>query len=487
MSSASNRSTRRRFLSQTATTSAALTAGVGYLTSPTSVAEESSDSALNGLAAACIGVGGKGGSDTSHIAEQGVRIAALCDVDRDTLKKKSREFPDAKQFTDFREMLDQMGDQIDVVTCSTPDHTHAAACVKAMGMGKHIYCQKPLTWSIQEARLMREMAAKTGVVTQMGNQGTAGDGLRTAVEVIRSGAIGDVAEVHIWSNRPVWPQGGGRPAGEDPVPDSLNWDAWIGPAEMRPYKEGAYHSFNWRGWVDFGTGALGDMACHTTNMPVMALALWDPIAVTAVRNPGIVEGEQYPASSQLMFEFPERTGFDGQSLPACRFHWYDGGNLPADDIIDRLPESFRRRVARQKAGAGGRGTSGALVVGSRGSLFSADDYGAKFTLLPEADFENYELPSPTLPRIPYKAGGDQRQKWEFVSTIKGEYEPGTMSNFDYAGRLTETILVGNLAMRAGENQRIEWDAESLISPNVSQVNQFVAREYRSGWELESTV
>ena len=176
-------------------------------------------SALQSLSAACVGVGGKGGSDTSHIAEQGVAIAGLCDVDGDTLTKKGREFPDAKQFTDYREMLDSLGDKVDIVTVSTPDHNHAAAAIKAMRMKKHVYCQKPLTWSIVEARKMREVAEEYGVVTQMGNQGTSEDGLREAVDVIRSGAIGDVTEVHIWSNRPVWPQGLGRPAGEDPIPE----------------------------------------------------------------------------------------------------------------------------------------------------------------------------------------------------------------------------------------------------------------------------
>ncbi|WP_404304749.1 Gfo/Idh/MocA family protein [Neorhodopirellula lusitana] len=469
-----SRTNRRLFLGQ----SAALTAGVGYFAGTSTAADVKPASALNALSAACIGVGGKGGSDTSHIGEQGVSIAALCDVDGDTLSKKGREFPDAQKFDDFREMLDKMGDKIDIVTCSTPDHTHAAACVKAMNMGKHIYCQKPLTWSIQEARLMRETAEKTGVVTQMGNQGSSEDGLREAVEVIQSGAIGDVTEVHIWSNRPVWPQGGGRPAGEDPVPESLNWDAWIGPAPMRPYKKGAYHSFNWRGWVDFGTGALGDMACHTTNMPVRALQLWDPVAVTAVKNPGIVEGEQYPGSSSLMFEFPERDG-----LPACKFYWYDGGNLPSEESLSMLPQSFQKRIAQQRAG--GRKTSGSLILGSKGAVFSPDDYGAKYYLLPQDDFADYQVPDQTLPRIPFKAGGDQRQKWEFVQTCKGEYEPGTFSGFDIAGRLTETILVGNLAMRAGEGQRIEWNAKDLTSPNVTAVNEFVGREYRSGWELGS--
>lgn len=464
------KTTRRSFIRQTA----AITAGTGYWagTSPLLRAQ----SALQAPSAACVGVGGKGGSDTSHVSEHGASIVGLCDVDAQTLQKKGREFPDAKQFQDFREMLDQLGDKVDIVTVSTPDHTHAAAAVRAMRLKKHVYCQKPLTWSIREARLMRDTAKEMGVITQMGNQGTSEDGLREAVEVIRSGAIGDVESIHIWSNRPVWPQGIGRPAGEDPIPEDLNWDAWIGPAQMRPFKKGVYHSFNWRGWVDFGTGALGDMACHTTNMPVMALKLWDPIAVTAIRNPGIFEGETYPGSSELLFEFPEREG-----LPPCKFHWYDGGNLPSDEVLSQLPASFLKRIAQQREG--GRKTSGALLVGTKGLLFSPDDYGAKYFLLPEEDFSDYKPPEQQLPRIPFKGGGDQRHKWEFVSSIKGEYEPGTMSNFGYAGRLTETILVGNLAMRAGEGQRIEWDAKTLTSPNVPEVNKFVTRDYRSGWEV----
>lgn len=465
----SSESSRRTFLGQSAAIGAACWVGG-------STELKANTSALQSLSAACIGVGGKGGSDTSHIAEQGVAIAGLCDVDGGTLKKKGREFPDAKQYTDYREMLDSLGDKVDIVTVSTPDHNHAAAAIKAMRMKKHIYCQKPLTWSIREARMMREVAEETGVITQMGNQGTSENGLREAVEVIRSGAIGDVTEVHIWSNRPVWPQGIGRPAGEDEVPADLNWDAWIGPAPMRPFKKGVYHGFNWRGWADFGTGALGDMACHTTNMPVMALKLWDPVAVTAVKNPGLYEGETFPASSSLMFEFPEREG-----LPACRFYWYDGGELPPESIITQLPESFQKRVAKQR-NEGGRKTSGAVVVGSKGLLFSPDDYGAKYYLLPEDQFTDFKPPEQTLPRIPYKAGGDQRQKWEFVQTCKGEYG-GTMSNFGYAGRLTETILVGNLAIRSKEGSRIEWDAVNLKSTNMPEVNKFVQREYRDGWSL----
>lgn len=467
-----NQNSRRSFLGHSAALGAAVWVG-----GPRTARAATQDSALNSLSAACIGVGGKGSSDTSHIAEQGVNIVGLCDVDGETLKKKGREFPDAFRFHDYREMLDRLGEGVDIVTVSTPDHNHAAAAVKAMKMGKHVYCQKPLTWSIHEARVMREVAEETGVVTQMGNQGTSENGLREAVEVVQSGAIGDVSEVHIWSNRPVWPQGIGRPEGKDPIPDGLDWNSWIGPAPMRPFKAGVYHGFNWRGWVDFGTGALGDMACHTTNMPVKALKLWDPVAVTAVRNPGIFEGETFPGSSSLMFEFPEREG-----LPACKFYWYDGGNLPGDDVISQLPESFQARIKKQQE-EGGRKTSGAVLVGSKGLLFSPDDYGAKYFLLPEDNFKDYKVPEQTLPRIPYSAGGDQRQKWEFVSTVKGEYKPGTMANFGYAGRLTETILVGNLAMRAGEGQRIAWDAKNLKSTNVAEVNAFVHREYREGWSL----
>ncbi len=463
----SKKTTRRTFIGQSAAMGAAVWAG-------TSSISKANVSALNSLSAACIGVGGKGSSDTSHIADQGVKIVGLCDVDSGELKKKGREFKDAEKFTDFREMLDKLGDKVDIVTVSTPDHTHAVASIKAMKMGKHVYCQKPLTWSIREARMMREVAAEKGVVTQMGNQGTSQNGLREAVEVIRSGAIGDVSEVHVWSNRPIWPQGTGRPEGED-KPEGVNWDAWIGPAPMRPYKEDVYHSFKWRGWVDFGTGALGDMACHTTNMPVMALKLWDPVAVTAVKNPGIFAGETYPESSSLKFEFPEREG-----LPPCNFYWYDGGNLPADDLLSQLPAAYLKLIDEQKKG--GKKRSGALVVGSNGLLFAPDDYGATYKLLPQDDFKDYKPPEQTLPRIPYKGGGDQRQKWEFVSTVKGEYD-GTMANFDYAGRLTETILVGNLALRAGEGQRIEWNAKTLKSTNVPAVNEFVHREYRNGWTL----
>ncbi len=431
------------------------------------------------MTVACIGVGGKGASDTTHMAEFGAEVVALCDVDAATLTKKAREFPQAEKFSDFREMLDRLGDKVDIVTVSTPDHTHAAAAIKAMKMGKHVYCQKPLTWSIQEAREMRCVAEETGVVTQMGNQGTSEDGLREVVEVIRNGDIGDVTEVHIWTNRPIWPQGIGRPAGEDPIPEGLNWDAWIGPAEMRPFKRAVYHPFNWRGWVDFGTGALGDMACHTANSSVMALDLWDPVAVTAVTNPGIFENETFPANSKLKFEFPRRSDF----VP-CDFYWYDGGNMPSQETLPdaMLPASYQRRVEKARSEGKDRVSviaSGALLIGTKGMMFSPDDYGAKFYLLPESEFVDHQMPPQTMPRITYNGDTDTRHKSEFFAAIKGEGK--TLSNFGYAGRLTETILVGNLAIRAGEGERIEWDAENMRSTNLPALNRYVKREYRPGW------
>jgi len=463
-----NKTTRRGFVQSSAALGTAW--WVGSRTSA-----QARPSALEGLAAACVGVGGKGGSDTSHVAEHGVNILGLCDVDKNTLTKKAREFKDAKQFTDFREMFEAIGDKVDIVTVSTPDHTHATAAINAMKMGKHVYCQKPLTWSIHEARKMRETAAEKGVVTQMGNQGTSEDGLREAVEVLRAGAIGDVTEVHIWSNRPIWPQGVGRPEGSDPVPESLNWDAWLGPAPFRPYVGNrTYHDFNWRGWCDFGTGALGDMACHTCNTAVKGLDLWDATAITAVRNPGIFEGETYPGSSQLKFEFPARGNF----VP-CTFNWYDGGNLPDESLTSQLPERFRKKIEEQRAG--GRKTSGALYVGSKGMLYSPDDYGAQYFLLPQDDFKDFKPPEQTIPRIPFRGNGDLRHKFEFVSAIKGECE--TQSNFGYAGRLTETILCGNLAIRAGEGIRVEWDAKNLKVTNLPELNKFVHREYREGWTI----
>jgi len=317
---------------------------------------------------ACIGVGGKGDSDSSNAAECGGNIVAICDVDTNTLDKKGRQFPQAKRFKDYRRLLDEMGKDIDAVTVSTPDHHHGSAAIRAMRLGKHCFCQKPLTQTVAEARVMRTLAAERKLATQMGNQGSAETGLRRAIEVIQAGVIGKPLELHVWSNRPVWPQGLDRPAGADPVPANLDWDLWLGPAAVRPFKKDVYHTFNWRGWFDFGTGALGDMACHTVNMPFRALKLGYPNVVEC-ELASRIHPETFPKTSRIRFEFPEREG-----LPPLKFWWYDGN--PGDELKPLRPSSDLTREILQTMGT--LPPSGALIVGEKGKLFAPDDNGARF-------------------------------------------------------------------------------------------------------------
>ncbi|MEI2724886.1 MAG: Gfo/Idh/MocA family oxidoreductase [Verrucomicrobiota bacterium] len=306
--------TRRQFLYTTALAGAAALTGCATRAPRRLAAGEK-------LNIGVVGAGGKGASDTDHCASE--NIIALCDVDMATLAKRKEKYPDARIYQDWREMLKQEK-TLDAVIVSTPDHLHAIVAATAIRMGKHVYCQKPLVQTVYEARLLRKLAKQFGVVTQMGNQGSAEDGLRRAVEVVQAGLIGPVREVHVWSNRPVWPQGMERPEGTDPVPATLDWDGWIGPAKMRPFKQGVYHTFKWRGWQDFGTGALGDMACHTANMPFRALKLGYPTEVEAWTSP--INKESYPLKSKIRFLFPAREG-----LVPVNFWWYDGGNPKPDN------------------------------------------------------------------------------------------------------------------------------------------------------------
>ncbi|MFN3160646.1 MAG: Gfo/Idh/MocA family protein [Rubinisphaera brasiliensis] len=406
-----------------------------------------SNNPLEKLNFACIGVEGKGSSDTDSAGRDG-NVVALCDIDESRLNKKARRYPDAAKYIDFRVMLDEMGDKIDAVTVSTPDHTHAIAAATAMKQGKHCFCQKPLTWSVSEARLLRKLAQEHGVATQMGNQGTAANGLREAVEVVRSGAIGNVSEVHVWTNRPVWPQGEGRPTETAEIPEGLHWDLFLGPAPDRPYSP-VYHPFKWRGWLDFGTGALGDMACHTANMAVMALDLFDPKTIVADHT-GIVEGETYPKSSTITFEFPET-----EKRGPVTMYWYDGGRKPPVELSQGEKMS----------------NSGSLLVGSKGTLFSPNDYGASYKLLPREQYKDFAKPEQSLPRSP-------GHFTEFAIACAGGAP--AMSNFDYASRLTETILLGNAAMRAGK--KLEWDGEKGEFADAD-ANKFLGRDYRDGWSL----
>lgn len=420
---------------------------------------------------ACIGVGGKGDSDSSDAANCGGEIVAICDVDRRTLDKKGQQFPRARKFQDFRRLLDEMGKEIDAVTVSTPDHTHGVAAIRAMKMGKHCFCQKPLVQTVAEARMMRQLANEKKLATQMGNQGSAESGLRRAVEVIQAGVIGKPLELHVWSNRPIWPQGLERPTGSDPVPDYLDWESWLGPAAFRPYKNGVYHTFNWRGWYDFGTGALGDMACHTVNMPFRALKLGYPNVVEC-ELASRVYPETFPKTSRIRFEFPEREG-----LPPLKFWWYDGN--PGDPLKPLRPDAEVTKEIIQTMGT--LPGSGALIIGDKGKVFSPDDYGARFfvamkgqdELVPGDKHEACKAVPQTIPRSP----GHMQEWFRMMKDGTPAY-----SNFDIAAYLTEIILLGCVALRVGEGRRMEWDGPNMNSKNVPEAAQFVRRQNRKGWD-----
>jgi len=429
---------------------------------------------------ASVGVNGKGASDVDQVAGAGGEVAALCDVDENSLNAKAKKFPNAKLYRDFRKMFDEMGKSIEAVTVSTPDHCHGIVAGTALRMGKHVYCQKPLTQTVYEARTLRQLAKDKKVATQMGNQGSAGPGLRRAVEVIQSGLIGNVSEVRVWSNRPIWPQGLARPEGSDPVPATLDWDLWLGPAKQRPYKKDVYAPFKWRGWRDFGTGALGDMACHTVNMPFRAVKMGYPNVVECEIASRVYE-ETFPKSSRIRFEFPEREG-----LPPCKFWWYDGN--PDDKQLSPLRPSadLTKEIVEMRGKLPG---SGALLVGDKGKVFSADDYGATFYVMLK-DEKKYrgsdnhdavkEIPQ-SIPRAPGK-GDDQSMKLEWFEMIQDHNKP-SYSNFDIAAYLTEIILLGCIAMNVGEGVRMEWDGPNMKSPNVPDAAKFVKRDSRPGWEL----
>lgn len=452
----SNPLTRRQFLEKSGLAAAGLS-----LAGCTTTGRRSANDKLN-IAVIGAGKGGKGESDTDACASE--NIVALCDIDDARLAPRLQKFPGAKPYNDYRKMLHEMKN-IDAVIVATPDHHHAAASIMAMKMGKHVYCQKPLTHSVYEARMMRETAARYKVATQMGNQGSAESGLRRAIEVIQSDAIGPVRQVHVWSNRPIWPQGIARPEDTPPIPEGLHWDLFLGPAPERPYNP-AYHPFKWRGWVDFGTGALGDMACHTANMPFRALKLGYPTSIEAETSE--FNGETYPKKSKIRFEFPAR-----ESLPPVSFFWYDGGQKPNEDVARKVLDHLENQKDRNGKPVGRNlPGSGCLLIGDKGHIFSPDDYGAKFFLLPQKDFADYQGPAETIPRSPghYK---------EWLDACKGG-KPA-FSNFDIAAYLTEIILLGCVAIRAGK--KIEWDGPRMKSTNAPEVAKFVHREYRKGWTI----
>lgn len=424
-----------------------------------------------------IGAGGKGASDTDSVASE--NIVALCDVDQKTLDARGKKYPGAQLFKDYRKMLEQVKN-IDAVIVATPDHIHAPASVMAMKMGKHVFCQKPLTHSVYEARTMREVAAKQKVATQMGNQGSAENGLRRAVEVIQAGGIGPVRELYVWTNRPIWPQGHDRPEGKDPVPPELDWDLWLGPAPYRPFKGNrTYHPFAWRGWQDFGTGALGDMACHTVNMPFRALKLGYPTSIEA-KSTGMNK-ETFPKKSEIRFEFPAREG-----MPPLSFWWYDGGWKPNDDVLRHVNAHYAAQTDKDGNPRKVPG-SGCLLIGSKGQLFSPDDYGSQFLLqLDSSGFkpakskiEQKDVEHEAIRDIAQSVPRSPGHYTEWLDACKGG-KPA-YSNFDIAAYLTEIILLGCVALQTGK--KLEWDGPNLKARNAPEAAQYVRRAYRKGWTL----
>ena len=412
---------------------------------------------------ACIGVGGKGFSDTLGVSEE--NIVALCDVD-DAKMTEFRQriveyrpkaiswFDKARKFKDFRKMLDKMDKEIDAVTISTPDHTHAVAAMMALKMKKHTFVQKPLTHTIAEARALAAEAQKQGVATQMGNQGHAGKEARMINTWIQAGAIGDVTEVHCWTNRPIWPQGIQAPEESMPVPDTLDWDLWLGPARSRPYHPALCH-FVWRGWFDFGTGALGDMGAHIMDHPYWALKLGHPATVQASSTP--VTEDSYPVASVVKYTFPEREG-----MPPVALYWYDGGLMP------ERPEDMEpgRRM--------GSGEGGVLYIGTRGKLMHAT-YGLNPRLVPETRMQEFVRPEPVIPESP----GIQA---EWIEAAKNGGKSTT--DFSYSGPLTETMLLGNIAIRMKDMNRVlEWDGGKGEIVNLPEADELLRMPYRAGWTL----
>ena len=469
---------RRDFIKATSLATGALVFGV-----PTLLRGQNLNSKLN---IAAIGAGGKGGSDTDCCNAE--NIVALCDVDSDHCSGQLKKYPTAKFYQDFRKMFDEMGKGIDAVTVSTPDHFHAIAASSAMHLGKHVYVQKPLTQTIYEARYLRNLASDSKLITQMGNQGSAQDGLRRAVEVIQAGLIGQVSEVHVWTNRPIWPQGGPRPTGSDPVPKNLDWDIWLGPAPVRPYKSGVYNPFNWRGWLDFGTGALGDMACHTVNMPFRALRLGHPTEVSA-ESFGRVE-EMYPIGSKIRFQFPARKTGTTEQGPVTLF-WYDGGKPLADnptkhDGSNKPPHELTADIQEMLGEMPG---SGCMLIGDKGKIFSPDDYGEQFfvKLTGEQKFAHYKkhdaiTPIPqTIPRNTFKGDTDRRHHLEWLAAIKANKPEDCYSRFAVGGQLAEIMLLGCVALRVGK--KIEWDGPNLKAKNCPEAAPFIKRDNRAPWLL----
>ncbi len=449
MKRTSDAKTRRQFLRETAT----LAAGMSLSWPLVSQAATRQGAAKDKLAIGIIGAGGRGWDNLQEV--QSEQIVAMADVDDERASEAFKKFPDARRYRDFREMLDKEK-SIEAVVVSTPDHMHAFAAITAMRHGLHVYCEKPLARTIYEARRMREVAQETGVVTQMGQQGHAFEGSRRAVEVVRSGAIGDVRELHVWTDRPAgwWPQGEERPKDSPPVPKTLDWEAWLGPAPFRPYNP-VYVPFKWRGRWDFGTGPIGDMGVHNLDTAYWALDLGVPTSAEVVSMSRKTD-DCPPLETTIEIHYPARG-----SAPPVKLLFYDGKRLPPTELFHGETIS----------------DNGSLMIGSKGTLYTRTWHGGEneqdmFLLIPKKELIGYKPPPPTLPRP-----GEHHREW--INACKGG--PPSQSNFAYASKLTEGLLVGLLAVRVGK--KIVWDEKQMRADGCPEADVFIHPTFRPGWEI----
>jgi predicted dehydrogenase len=431
---------RRKFLARTTTTAAGL-----WLAAPYIGRSQTGLPANDKLNIGIIGVAGQGGYSIGQLKDI-ANIVALCDVDEKRLAPVAQSFPAAKTYRDFRRLVDQK--DLDAIVVATPDHTHAVASVAVLKSGRHLYCEKPLARTVSEARIITETARDTRRVTQIGTQIHAGSNYRRVVELIRSKAIGDVTQVHVW----VGSNYGGkeRPTEFPAVPAHLDWDLWLGPIQKQPYHPDWTH-FNWRHWWHFGGGSLADFGCHFMDLPFWALELNHPTTIEAEGPP--VHAESTPTSLIVRYQFPERIN-EGTHWPGVPLTWYHGGKYPEQLVT---PEQ------RKKWG------NGVLFVGTKGMLLA--DYG-RHTLLPEKDFEGFTKPQPFI-----RESLGHHREWITAILTGGS----TTCRFDYSGPLTETALLGNVAYRAGK--KLEWDSVKLKATNCPEADPFIQHQYRSGWKI----
>jgi len=471
---------RRKFIQNTALSAA------GFFIVPRHVLGRGFTSPSDKLVIAAIGAGGKGANDVDYFYKSGkAEIGFLCDVDDRQTVETRKKFPKAKYYKDFREMLQVEGKHIDAVSVSTPDHTHAVAAMAAMQLNKHVYVQKPLTHDIYEARKLTEAAHRYKVVTQMGNQGASGDGVRQLQDWYNAGTIGDVHTIYCYTDRPIWPQGVGRPGTISSIPAGLDFDLWLGTAPKKEYFEGVL-PFNWRGWWDYGTGALGDMACHIMAPAFAVLDLGYPISAECSVAHKYIENwnagyfpESGPIASHITLRFKGKNG-----KPDVELHWMDGGIQPT------RPEELE---PNEQMGDGGNGI---LFMGTKGKMM-AGTYGVDPTLLPTSRSKEVKVPE-TIARV--KDGADGHYAAWVEGAIAGygsQKAKNLSSNFDIAGPLTESVLMGNLAIRSydlqkkvgddteypGRHIKLLWDGPNMKITNFDEANQFVKRTYRAGWSL----